>query len=94
MRNSLRTLSLAASLLGFAFLSPAFALAQSNYGTAAVHVSATATTSATGSTKASAAASVKLSASKSKGDQEITRRITALTDLNARVQEMQKAPAT
>jgi hypothetical protein len=61
------------------------------------HTAATVNTSGTavsGSAAVSATTSAKLSKTKSKGDQEIDRRITALTDLNIRVQEMQKVSAT
>jgi hypothetical protein len=74
------TLLIALSL-GLVTLAPAFAAAQ----TAAVTTGATVTTPV---------ASVTLTAAETKaisrGDTEITRRITALTDLNTRIQAMQK----
>jgi hypothetical protein len=97
MKHFLRIPSIAALMLIGTLLAPSLVLAQANYGaTVTTHTSATVNTSGTavsGSATVSATTSAKLSKTKSKGDQEIDRRITALTDLNTRVQEMQKVSA-
>src|SRR5258708_1750371 len=76
--------------LGLVTLAPAFAAAQTSVG-AAVNTSAAVT--APGTT-VNASAGVTLTAAQktaiSRGDKEIDRRIAALTDLNTRIQAMQK----
>lgn len=80
-----------AALLGLIVLAPAFALAQ----TATVDTSATVnTTGASASVTGSATLTAAEQKAVSRGDQEITRRITALNDLNTRVQAMQAVTAT
>jgi len=80
---------LVAISLGLVTLAPAFAAAQSNYGAANAAVNATA---AVGTPAGSATVSLTASQTTaiSRGDKEIDRRIAALTDLNARIQAMQK----
>jgi hypothetical protein len=84
---------LVAISLGLVTLAPAFAAAQSNYGTtnAAVNATVTAGTPA-GSASVSLTAAEKTAVSR--GDKEIDRRIAALTDLNTRIQAMQKVTDT
>src|SRR5580692_3820140 len=80
--------------LGLIALAPAFASAQASVTTG---VSATATVAPT-NTSAAVTTSVTLTAAETKAisraDQEITRRTTALTDLNTRIQAMQKVTDT
>ncbi len=102
MKKHLSIRSVMAALLGLSLLVPALALADSGLDAAvgtAVSASAGANTGATtGTTATNASASVTLSATvtaraKTKADTEITRRITALTALNTRVQAMTKVTA-
>lgn len=83
---------LVALSLGLITLAPAFAAAQ------AVNVNAATSVNAPTSIGTSANASVTLTAAQknaiSRADKEIDRRIAALTDLNARVQAMQKVTDT
>ncbi len=75
-----------AALLGLATLAPAFALAQVG---ATVNTNAAVTpTSATVSASASFTATE--TKAKTRGDQEVDRRIASLNDLNTRVQAMQR----
>ena len=86
---TLKKLSLLlALLLGLASLAPAFALAQTTLG-AGVDASANATVGST-SVSAGARFTATETRAKTRGGNEIDRRITALTDLNTRVQAMQR----
>lgn len=79
-----------AVLLGLVALAPAFALAQTAVDTSATVNTTGVSASVTGSATLTAAEQKAVS----RGDQEITRRISALNDLNTRVQAMQAVTAS
>jgi murein DD-endopeptidase MepM/ murein hydrolase activator NlpD len=79
--------TLAAFLLAFALAAPAYAI---TIGMGAGVTAAAEASTSVGDVKISAAMQTRITTAKDRADQEITRRITALTDLNAKIQSSTK----